>query len=871
MTSSNLSKDIGMPDLLIGRGVIGTPQAIAEIAGGVWDGIPNSRIDAIRHRSDLIEDSLGNFLFVPELFSLAGGTAARAALLTSKKALAKGAAGIIASARPRNITPDVPCLLVPDVRAAIARLAEHSRRLSKAKFFAVTGSIGKSTTRNMIHLLASSVGPANRSTANYNAGIESIHFTLSNLAPTDEFCVAEFSEVGDLNRQVQFYRPHVSIITNILWEHSNRIERQNYAGVEILRRLAYLAAGVARHMQPGGICILNADEDNFRMLAEEVSKIPGVRIKTFGRGRDADVQILTMSHDAESSQISLRVEDKEYHYCLGIAGAHMAINSVAAAAAAHYAGIPIGPALPLFETFKTEFYRGAYITVPWEGGHVTLRNETVSSNLPGLRSTLNQLGLEQPGPGGRRVAVLGQVNGLGSSMVREMTALGREMDGAPVDRFYTIGSDIRIFNEAIMDRSRVAPHFQTLEQLEAALRKELRAGDLVVFKASRVPEAISLRILLKNLMGDASFDSDPDTIQDIIPEPARRVVIGGDTYLGESYQEKREKSADINYLTTFGYDYSGERLAPLLQRADFTIVNLECALTHQKSSDLEGRKDYILRGRPRETVAALKRLNIGGVLLGNNHSMDYLAGGLHDMLDSMALAGISVSGAGRNRNAAQMPILNEFDVDGVSFRLAVISGYEYNDTYEKFGFYAGPEKSGVNNINIDRLKAQIASLRKEGYFVIVSPHWGANYCFRTYAQGNLARRIVGAGADLVLGHGPHMMNEISQINGVWVIYSLGNLIFNSEGEYDARGVQPYSFIAELELARAGRALEAHLNLYPIVSCNQMTQFQPEFVDEYQFNQVVSMLGAMHYDQHRLFSDISRRQLDGRHCMTIQLF
>ena len=156
----------------------------------------------------------------------------------------------------------------------------------------------------------------------------------------------------------------------------------------------------------------------------------------------------------------------------------------------------------------------------------------------------------------------------------------------------------------------------------------------------------------------------------------------------------------------------------------------------------------------------------------------------------------------------------------------------------------------------------------------MSPHWGENYYLRSSEQTNLAQRLVNAGVDVILGHGPHMphmMNDICMVDGVWVVYNLGNLIFNSEGEYDSRGVQPYSLIAEMAFSRRGNAVSGHMNLYPIVSCNQLTQFQPTFVDDLQFEQVVGMLKGMHYDSTEFLANIELREVDGRRCMTMKVF
>jgi UDP-N-acetylmuramyl pentapeptide synthase/poly-gamma-glutamate capsule biosynthesis protein CapA/YwtB (metallophosphatase superfamily) len=847
---------------------LGTPTDIADIMRGTWTSVPKNSIEAFRHRPDTIEPELQNFIFVPELFARPNGAIARAALLGCNDALAKRASGIVASQRPRNVDPGVPCLIVRNVSEAIKKLAEARRTQSTAKFIAVTGSVGKSTTKNMIEALTSSIAPSHKSIANYNDGMESIHFTLSNLSPDHRFSVVEFSEVGDLSEQAALYNPQIAVITNIMWEHINRMERQGYRGPDAITRLAYLAAGLCRNMKPGTHCVLHRDSEYFPVMEAEVRKSPGVTVVTYGTGDKNTVVIRSVRPDADGSNVEIEHDGKPCAYRVGIPGIHMALNSVAAVTAASLAGICLETALCRLKDFTHDSHRGVSFELKLKDGVAVIRDESISSSIPSIRSSLTQLANDRVLESGRRIAVLGQINGLGHTMPDAMAKLAVEIEKTTVDRLYTIGSDTRLLNESIKDRGRVAPHFQTLDQLETALRQDLRSGDHVVIKSSSRPSNISMRKFVKLIRQDQNTVFEAGT--DDFASPTR-IVIGGDTYFGEMYQEKRAKESDLNYLEKFGYDYSGKQLAPLLQRAEFVVLNLECALTELTVSVLRGRKDYILGANPQKTINALKNLKVGGVLLGNNHAMDYAAEGLETTLDCLTNAGIQVSGAGRGRTDAQSPILKEFDVEGIPFKLAILSGYEYNDFHEEIGFYAGSEKIGVNNINFDRLKEQISDLRSQGYYVVVSPHWGVNYCFRTHAQGRLARRLVDAGADLILGHGPHMLNEVGKIDGVLIAYSLGNFIFNSEGEYDWQGVQPYSLVAELEFKRRSKAISGALNLYPIVSCNQMTQFQPTFVDDQQFDQVKAMLSAMRYDRGSLANEASFDKNDGRNCISMKLF
>ena len=589
---------------------LGDAREIASIMGGRWTEEPQFPITSIRHRLDLIEDNLEGFLFIPELFARLHGTKARSALLASVEAVAKGAVGLIVTARPRNLKAGFPCLIVADPGNAIRKFAAHQRANSNANFVSVTGSVGKTTTKNMVYHLASVVAPAHRSIANYNTGVESIRFTLSSLSPWHRLSTAEFNEIRDLEEQTELYQPNIAIITNILWEHVDVVERQGYPGPKAIPRLAYLAAGVARAMRNGGLCILNADEPNFDVISGEIRNSLHVELRTFGRSASNDIQIINIAADSSGSDMEIMVGGKRHKYRLGLPGKHMAVNSVAAATAIHFAGIDLGQVLHSFKKFQPEERRGVRKTIPWKGGSITVRDETFSSSIPSLRSSFVQLQLEQPASGGRRIAVLGQVGDLGLTMPKAMAELAAEAEKLNIDRFYTIGGDTRILNENFCDRNRIAPHFQTLAQLERALKAELEAGDTVLLKGSDDPiRDFSLNRFVDRL-GRENSSQTPKSIQHA---PVRRLIIGGDTYFGEWYQEKRTKGGNINYLETFGYDYSGARIAPLFTRADFAIANLECALTKKSSSGLVDRKDFVLRGKPAETSEALRKLNVGAV------------------------------------------------------------------------------------------------------------------------------------------------------------------------------------------------------------------------------------------------------------------
>jgi len=850
---------------------LGQAEDLAEVMNGEWTVKPDRPIRHIRADIDLIEPGLQDYLLVPELFHRRIGIARDNSLLTCLTAWERGASGFIVTERPRNLAAGIPCLIVEDIADAIAQLAEHRRSTTQAKFVAVTGSAGKSTTKEMAASLLSSKGNTVRSIFNYNAGRDSLEFTLANLSPAHGFCSVEFSAVGSIEIQGEIYRPDVAIITNILWEHAARFEESGLAGEQIIDAIIERKTSLVRNLAEGGHFVVNRDSPYFEKQCQAVAERTDVHLVTFGEHPDADVRLVGCDLEADGSHVRASIRGREYAYSLAIPGKHMALNSLAALAAADALNVDLEPALAELAGLTPGSRRGEICQVPWGNGSITAINDTVSSSIPATSALFRTLSRRETEPNGRRILILGDIGELGTSLLENMKSFAEEAATFPIDRFYTIGEGIQNFNRAFPDRSRIAPHAGSLDRLYRMLEADIRPGDTVAFKGSMAQGGFSQRRLWKLIVGSRLAGAEPQAVN---PKPAQevRVVIGGDTYLGESYQQSRARMGLTNYLEAFGYDYSGEKLKPLFQRADSVIINLECALTHLEESPLEGRKGYILAGEPEATTGALKTLGVDAVLLGNNHTMDYGEQGLRDTLAALDSAGIAATGAGPDKMTSQAPYTCEFERAGSTFKLAVVSGYEFNERHEKeYRFYSGERRWGVNNINIPRLREQVAGLKDDGYFVIVSPHWGENYCLRNYDQQHLASRMIyDCRADLIIGHGPHVYNEFGKTGANWVLYSIGNLIFNSEGEYARRQISPYSFMTELVTGFQPAGWRVTMNLYPIMSCNQISHFQPDFLDEVEFERFAGLLKAQFYDPFQFDETVSLQQEEGRNFLQFQV-
>ncbi len=149
----------------------------------------------------------------------------------------------------------------------------------------------------------------------------------------------------------------------------------------------------------------------------------------------------------------------------------------------------------------------------------------------------------------------------------------------------------------------------------------------------------------------------------------------------------------------------------------------------------------------------------------------------------------------------------------------------------------------VTFLNASWYKEQIQKLRQENpcAYIVAFPHWGSNYNWKSKKQARLARIMVDAGADLVIGHGAHMAQEIEQYRGKWIFYSLGNFVFNSPGRYQKESAHPYSLAARLDIAQKNEILSLTLRAYPIFSDNRISNYQPRLVSKKEFNQLRSEL------------------------------
>ncbi len=319
------------------------------------------------------------------------------------------------------------------------------------------------------------------------------------------------------------------------------------------------------------------------------------------------------------------------------------------------------------------------------------------------------------------------------------------------------------------------------------------------------------------------------------------VVFLGDTSFGENYQDALLNQGKPAPVYSHGFSAILEPFAKLLASADVVIANLETPLSEDRDSPFEGRKGYIHYSDPATTTAALSKVGVTNVSLANNHTLDLGPDGLDDTLAALSASQLDACGAGP-ANQASVPVL----VPGgsSSANLAIFCVFEHRKRYAReYDWYAN-DHPGVFALIPRTLAAKISAIKHASpeTMVIVFVHWGRNYRWVNDEQREAARTLTEAGADLIIGHGAHQLQEIERIRDGLAVYGLGNFVFGSPGRTARFSAPPYSLVALLEIGSLTNAKgSATLRFFPIVTDNQVTNYRPRFVNREEFDDVLSLL------------------------------
>jgi UDP-N-acetylmuramoyl-tripeptide--D-alanyl-D-alanine ligase len=388
----------------------------------------------------------------------------------------RGAAAAIVDHKPATLPAALPLVVVADTYDALTALGAAGRERSRARIAAVTGSVGKTGTKDALRhcLERQAATAANVGNLNNQIGVP---LSLARMPPDVSYGVFEIGmnspgEIGALSRLV---RPDVAVITTVAAVH--------IAAFASLHELAEEKAAIFEGMGADGVAILNRENAFFPVLVE-MAKRKGIRkIIGFGAHREADARLIDCVVESTSTAVSAVIDGSAVSYRLGLSGRHHALNSLAVLAAVKALGADIGAAAVALGDVAAAAGRGRQHTVTFDGGSITLVDDSYNASPISMRAAFEALQAVQPGLGGRRIAALGDMLELGADAPKLHAALADSLVENGFDLVFTAGPAMSHLHDAL-PRTMRGVHATDSAALAPLLIASLSAGDVIVVKGS---------------------------------------------------------------------------------------------------------------------------------------------------------------------------------------------------------------------------------------------------------------------------------------------------------------------------------------------------------------------------------------------------
>jgi UDP-N-acetylmuramoyl-tripeptide--D-alanyl-D-alanine ligase len=392
------------------------------------------------------------------------------------KAIKAGAAASMVHRRADGIDESMPLLIVDDTFAALWRLGTAARARSTARLIAVTGSVGKTGTKEALRLCLSPQGLTSASIGSFN-NHWGVPLSLARMERDAVYGIFELgmNHPGEIRELTTLVRPQVAIITNIEPAHIG-----NFSSIS---EIADAKAEIFEGMDANGTAVLNRDNALFHHLCARAEDAGVSRILSFGRHKEADARLLDCSLHATCSAVSASIRGREIDYCLAMPGAHWVMNSLAVLAAVSAAGADVVKAAAQFANLKPLKGRGERHTVETPEGAFHLIDDSYNANPTSMRAAFEVLGRASLGKGGRRIAVLGDMLELGTQAQEMHASLAAPLQAAGIDLAFTCGTGMAALRDALPEALRGA-HAAESKTLAAEICDAVRPGDSLLVKGS---------------------------------------------------------------------------------------------------------------------------------------------------------------------------------------------------------------------------------------------------------------------------------------------------------------------------------------------------------------------------------------------------
>jgi UDP-N-acetylmuramoyl-tripeptide--D-alanyl-D-alanine ligase len=389
---------------------------------------------------------------------------------------AGAAAAVVDEAHAQKLHGLGPLYVVHDVLESLAGLGRAARKRADAVTIAVTGSVGKTSTKEALRLALTPSGMVHASAASYN-NHWGVPLSLARMPKTTKFTVSEIgmNHAGEITPLTALVRPDIAIITTVAPVHLEFFDS--------VEAIADAKAEIFSGLEPGGTAIINRDSPYFERLETAARHSPAAHILSFGEHPEADARLVGFSPVSGHSVVTATISGRTLTIRLGTQGRHLAENALAVLLAVQSAGADLDAAVNALAFFQAQKGRGEKVVIKTPDGPFTLIDESYNANPASMRAAFAMAGMLEPGPQGRRVAVIGDMLELGHQgpALHEELAEGLIANG--FEAVFAAGPLMRSLAGALPSSIETAWRERAAD-LQPAVLDGVRAGDIVIVKGS---------------------------------------------------------------------------------------------------------------------------------------------------------------------------------------------------------------------------------------------------------------------------------------------------------------------------------------------------------------------------------------------------
>lgn len=370
----------------------------------------------------------------------------------------------------------VPMIVVEDVLQALVRLALAARIRSRAHIVAVTGSVGKTTTKEMLRQALAPSGEVHAAVASFN-NHWGVPLTLARMPTSAAFGVFEIgmNHPGEITPLVKMVRPHLAIITTIAPAHLG-----NFNSVD---EIADAKAEIFNGLVDGGTVLLNHDNAYFEYLERKALEADVYAIHSFGQHARAEFRMAEFDGGAESSTVWAVIDGETREVVIGAPGRHIAENAMAALGVVRLLGADMDGAIDALAHLEAVKGRGQRHKLRTDTGLLTLIDESYNANPASMRAAIAVLASAQPSGNGRRIAILGDMLELGELSGELHAELSGPLLAAGIEHVWLAGPEMAALKTQLPESVSVI-WFETTQELAAYASATVEGGDVVMVKSS---------------------------------------------------------------------------------------------------------------------------------------------------------------------------------------------------------------------------------------------------------------------------------------------------------------------------------------------------------------------------------------------------